>query len=95
MAFLHATPMLRTVGPIPPSTEDDALVVVGRFIEPFDAHIAAGALEAAGVVAIIQLEHLAGLHAPLAVASGGALVLVPRRDLARALLVLEGSAAQR
>lgn len=87
--------MSRTFEPIPPSTEADALVVVGRFIEPFDAHIAAGALEAAGLVATIQQEHLAGLHAPLSVASGGALVLVPRRHLAQALLILKASASQR
>ena len=85
--------MSRTLEPLPSSTEADALVVVGRIFEPFDAHIAAGALEAAGIVATIQQEHLAGLHAPLSIASGGALVLVPRCHFAQALLVLKASAS--
>jgi len=87
--------MSRTVEPNPPRTEADTLVVVGRFIEPFDAQIAVGALEAAGLIATIQQEHVAGLHVALSVASGGALVLVPRRDAAQALLVLKGSAEKR
>jgi len=87
--------MSRTVAPTPPTTDADTLVVVGRFIEPFDAHIAVGALQTAGLDATIQQEHVAGLHAPLSIASGGALVLVPRRDAAQALLVLKGSAVQR
>ena len=49
--------------------------------------------KAAGIVATIQQEHLAGLHAPLSIASGGALVLVPRCHFAQALLVLKASAS--
>ncbi len=82
--------MSRTFEPIPPGTVADTLVVVGRFADPLDARIAAGALGAAGLAATIRQEHVAGLHAPLSVASGGALVLVPRQSAARALLVLEG-----
>lgn len=87
--------MLRLTLRYSPDPEADDLVVVGRFLEPFDAHVVAGALEAAGLVATIRQEQVAGLNAPLSVASGGALVLVPRRDAAQARLVLEGSSGRR
>jgi hypothetical protein len=81
--------------PTPRDPEVDSLVVIGRFSEPFDAHIVVGALEAAGLVATIHQEHLAGLHAPLSVAAGGALVLVPSRHAAEALLVIRELAVSR
>lgn len=87
--------MSNAIEPTPAVPEIDTLVVVGRFFEPFDAHIVVGALEAAGLVATIQQEHLAGLHAPVSVAAGGALVLVPSRQAAEALLVLRDLAVSR
>jgi hypothetical protein len=77
-----------------PSPGADIPVVIGRYSDPFDAHLVVGALAAAGVQATLQQEYTAALHAPLSAAVGGVLVLVAPADLSRARVVLDAAQSE-
>ena len=77
---------------------DAILVVVHAFGSEPEADLAKGALEAAGIDAMIQADSAGGMRPHLAWASGGFKVLVREEDAAASRDVLEpraGSGADR
>jgi len=68
---------------------DAILVVVHAFGSGPEADLARGALEAAGIDAMIQADSAGGMRPHLAWASGGFKVLVREEDAATARDVLE------
>jgi hypothetical protein len=68
---------------------DVNLVVVHAFRSEPEAEMAKGALEAAGIDAMIQADSAGGMRPHLAWASGGFKVLVREQDAAAAREVLE------
>ena len=77
-----------------PSPNTEIPVVIGRYSDPFDAHLVIGALEAAGVQATLQQEFTTALHASLSAAANGVLVLVAPAALSRARAVLEAARSE-
>ena len=65
------------------------LVVVGAFENEPEAEMAKGALESAGIDAMIQADSAGGMRPHLAWASGGFKVLVREEDAATARMALE------
>jgi hypothetical protein len=68
---------------------DASLVVVETFGNEMEADIAKGALEAAGIDAIIQADSAGGLRPHLAWSGSGYKILVREEDAASARAVLE------
>lgn len=64
------------------------LVVAGAFASEADAQMAKGALESAGIEAMIQSDSVGGMRPHVAWASGGYKVLVREEDAEEALKVL-------
>ena len=71
--------------------QDDGFVMVGSFPDATSAHLAAGALEAAGIPVQFADEYTANLY-PHGGVVGGVKVLVPRSSLAEAEAILAGAA---
>ena len=68
---------------------DANLVVVHAFASELEADMAKGALESAGIDAMIQADSAGGMRPHLAWASGGFKVLVREEDAAEAREVLD------
>lgn len=67
----------------------DDLVVVGRFIFPYQAHMLAGKLETEGIQAFVHGENLMGMNMLYNGLAGGVRVEVKRSDLEAANEVLK------
>jgi type III secretory pathway lipoprotein EscJ len=70
---------------------DANLVIVHTFLNEPEAELAKGALQSAGIDAIIQADDVGGMRHHLAMGSGGFKVLVREDDAAVALEILEPS----
>jgi predicted Zn-ribbon and HTH transcriptional regulator len=68
--------------------ERAGLVVVGRFSQPHEAHLARSVLQAAGIEAIVADDHIVAVNWLYSNVVGGVKVLVPvaDADMARAVL---------
>ena len=66
----------------------DELVTVATFALPTEAAMARGRLEADGIEAYLDNEHLVATYSLLTNATGGVKVTVPARDLERARAIL-------
>jgi Putative prokaryotic signal transducing protein len=71
--------------------DDTPLEVVGAFLTRIDADLACGALQAAGIPAIVSADDAAGLRPHLWM--GGVRVLVPASELERAREILAAADA--
>jgi hypothetical protein len=69
--------------------QETNLVVLQGFSSPQEAEIARGALEAAGIAAMIQADSVGGMRPHIAWATGGFKILVRQEDLDEALNVLQ------
>jgi hypothetical protein len=65
------------------------LFEVARYLEPIEARLAQGCLEAAGIPAVLADEQLVQTNILLAPALGGVRILVPQAHLQQAEAVLE------
>jgi hypothetical protein len=70
---------------------DAHLVVVHTFANQPEAEIAKGALESAGIAAMIQADSVGGMRPHIAWASGGFKLLVRDEDASAAHEILEPS----
>ena len=74
---------------------DDALLPgrdlfeVARYLEPMEARLAQGCLEASGIPAVLADDHLVETNILLAPALGGVRILVPQAHLQQAEAVLQ------
>ncbi|MBT0959586.1 putative signal transducing protein [Denitromonas iodatirespirans] len=68
--------------------DDGDWLMAARCLDATEAHLLRACLEAAGVEAIVADAHLVQTHSLIAVAVGGARVLVPADQLERAKAVL-------
>ncbi len=68
---------------------DRNLVAVGAFNSKFEADLAKGALESAGIEAIIQADTIGGTRPHVAWASGGFRLLVREEDEMAARQILD------
>ncbi len=64
-------------------------VMVARCLDPTEAHLLCACIEAAGLTAMVADANLVQTHSLIAVAVGGARVLVPETQRERAEAVLE------
>ena len=64
-------------------------LMVARCLDPTEAHVLCACLEAAGLTAMVAYGNLVQTHSLIAVAVGGARVLVPEAQLEQAKAVLE------
>jgi len=69
------------------------LVTVGRYINPVEAHIAKGRLEAEGITAYVQHEHHVWANWPISQALGYVKVQVNAEDIEVSRTVLEKCSA--
>jgi hypothetical protein len=69
--------------------QEAKLVIVGSFGNGPEAELARGALESAGIEAIIQADSIGGMRPHVAWASGGYKLLVREEDEACAREILE------
>src|SRR5690242_14994107 len=60
------------------------MITVARFRDPWQAHMLRGRLEAEGIPAFLQHEHLIGMNWPWSTALGGVQVQVPELVAAEA-----------
>ena len=67
---------------------DESLIVIHAFGSQAEAEMARGALQAAGIAAMIPADAAGGMQPPLAWATGGFKLLVREEDTADALDVL-------
>lgn len=70
--------------------DDTRLEAVGNFLTRVDAELACGALQAAGIAAMVSADDAGGLRPHLWM--GGVRVLVPAPEFERALEVLAAAA---
>ncbi len=68
--------------------EGDDWTLVARSLDPTEARLWCGCLQAAGVDAMVADAHLVQTHSLIGVAVGGVRVLVPSSQLAEAQAVL-------
>ena len=71
------------------AAEADDFVIVRSFPDAISAHLAAGALEAAGIAVRFADEYTANMY-PHGAVVGGVKVLVPRSSLMNAEAILAG-----
>lgn len=76
-------------GKLPDPLREDELVTLVTYWSATEAHAAKGALEAAGIKAMLSGEHLANMNWGLINATGGVKLHVLRRDFSAAAEVLE------
>lgn len=69
-------------------TDEGDWLMAARCLDPTEAHLLRACLEAAGLTAMVADAHLVQTHSLIAVAVGGARVLVPADQLDRAKAVL-------
>jgi len=69
-------------------TQHDDWTLVARSLDPTEAHLWCGCLQAAGLDAIVADAHLVQTHSLIGVAVGGVRVLVPASQLNAAQDVL-------
>jgi len=80
--------------PYPPCTTrqgaeyEGDFVTVAQFLNPVDANIVQGVLEAAGIPAVLGDEHLARVHSLLSIAIGGVRLRVPAAHVTEAQQVI-------
>lgn len=66
----------------------EKLVTIAAFNTPLEAHMVRSVLAAAGIESIIFNEQIAGVHLPLAAATGGVQVRVLASEVERAEAIL-------
>jgi hypothetical protein len=76
-----------------PMADPHAFIVVRSFSQPYEAHLACSALEAAGIQARIADEHIVAADWLYSNAVGGVKVLVRSSDVEAARAVLETPAS--
>jgi len=69
--------------------DDGDWLMVARCLDPTEAHLLRACLEAAGLDAMVADANLVQTHSLIAVAVGGARVMVPEAQLEHAKAVLE------
>jgi hypothetical protein len=68
---------------------DDDLVIAASFVNEYEANLAKGALESAGIDSMIQADTAGGMRVHLAWSGAGFKLLVRAEDAAAAREVLE------
>ncbi|MCZ4306661.1 DUF2007 domain-containing protein [Zoogloeaceae bacterium G21618-S1] len=71
------------------SEDEGDWLLVARCLDPTEAHLLCACLKASGLSAMVADANLVQTHSLIAVAVGGARVLVPEAQLERAKAVLE------
>lgn len=66
----------------------EKLVTVAAFNTPLEAHMVRSVLEGEGIQSVLFNEQIAGVHLPLAAATGGVQVRVLASDVERAEAIL-------
>ncbi|MBV9865417.1 MAG: DUF2007 domain-containing protein [Abitibacteriaceae bacterium] len=69
------------------------LVTIASFTTPLEAHMVRSLLESEGIESLVFNEQIAGVHLPLAAATGGVQVQVLESDADRAREILERNMA--